>query len=290
MSEYTYENLAFEGGGVKGVVYLGCIKALKELDKIKDVKRVIGTSVGSLCGLLLVSDCTNNEMDIYMTKLIESLSSSENFISKTTNLFNKFGFNDVNNVRDNIDILLNLKFQNEKITLKELYDKTQIEFTIVATNLTDNCVEYFNHITYPDVYVSDAICASIAVPFYFTSVKINNKIYVDGGVCDNFPIDYYDADNGLHNDKTLGFHIISNSKSGEINNIIEFIKHIELTQLNNNIVQSIEKIKNRNIINIDVGDLNTFDFSVVSSLKDEFINLGYNQTISYFDKKRKLNI
>lgn len=286
MSEDMYENLAFEGGGVKGVVYLGCIKALEELDKIKDIKRVIGTSVGSLCGLLLVSGCTNNEMDIYMTKLIESLSSSsENFISKTNNLFNKFGFNDVNNVRDNIDILLNLKFQNEKITLKELYDKTQIEFTIVATNLTDNCVEYFNHITYPDVHVSDAICASIAVPFYFTSVKINNKIYVDGGVCDNFPIDYYDADNGLHNDKTLGFHIISNSKSGEINNIIEFIKHIELTQLNNNIVQSIEKIKNRNIINIDVGDLNTFDFSVVSSLKDEFINLGYNQTISYFDKK-----
>ena len=31
-----YENLAIEGGGVKGIAYIGVFQALIELDKLKD--------------------------------------------------------------------------------------------------------------------------------------------------------------------------------------------------------------------------------------------------------------
>lgn len=53
MSRPPVENLVFEGGGAKGVVYLGVMQALEENDLMKDVKRVMGSSAGSIISMIL---------------------------------------------------------------------------------------------------------------------------------------------------------------------------------------------------------------------------------------------
>ena len=41
------ESLCFEGGGVKGIAYCGCLKALEEYNMLSNLKGAIGTSAGS---------------------------------------------------------------------------------------------------------------------------------------------------------------------------------------------------------------------------------------------------
>ncbi|MGI9214865.1 MAG: patatin-like phospholipase family protein, partial [Gammaproteobacteria bacterium] len=56
-----YRNLVFEGGGVKGIAYVGALEhltstPLKEGDKpidLKEIKRVAGTSAGAIAALLV---------------------------------------------------------------------------------------------------------------------------------------------------------------------------------------------------------------------------------------------
>lgn len=47
------ENIAFEGGGVKGLVYVGGMKALEEKGQLEKVKRVGGSSAGGITALLV---------------------------------------------------------------------------------------------------------------------------------------------------------------------------------------------------------------------------------------------
>ncbi|MDB6096800.1 MAG: patatin-like phospholipase, partial [Francisellaceae bacterium] len=47
------ENLVFEGGGVKGIAYLGAIKALESEGILKNVKRVAGSSIGGITAFMV---------------------------------------------------------------------------------------------------------------------------------------------------------------------------------------------------------------------------------------------
>jgi NTE family protein len=84
-------NLAFEGGGGKGVTYLGALQALEELgiishemkkkgDKVyprldtKKIKGVAGTSVGSLIALLVSCGYNSEELrEILMSKVADNI-------------------------------------------------------------------------------------------------------------------------------------------------------------------------------------------------------------------------
>jgi NTE family protein len=45
------KNIVFSGGGLKGWAYIGTIKALNEVVKLKDIEQIIGVSIGSVFGL-----------------------------------------------------------------------------------------------------------------------------------------------------------------------------------------------------------------------------------------------
>ena len=46
------KNIFFSGGGLKGWAYVGSIRALEEVKELINLEHVIGTSIGSLFGLL----------------------------------------------------------------------------------------------------------------------------------------------------------------------------------------------------------------------------------------------
>ena len=48
-----FRNLVFEGGGVKGIAYVGAWEVLQKKGILKDIKRVGGTSAGAINALLL---------------------------------------------------------------------------------------------------------------------------------------------------------------------------------------------------------------------------------------------
>ena len=50
---YHFKNLVFEGGGVKGIAYVGALEVLDKEGILKDIKRVAGTSAGALVAVLI---------------------------------------------------------------------------------------------------------------------------------------------------------------------------------------------------------------------------------------------
>ena len=52
-SKYHFRNLVFEGGGVKGIAYVGALEVLDQEGILKDIKRVAGTSAGAMVAVLV---------------------------------------------------------------------------------------------------------------------------------------------------------------------------------------------------------------------------------------------
>ena len=62
------QNLVFQGGSVKGLAYLGVIQAMEEAGLLKQIRRVAGTSAGSIIATLLALGLNSNELTSLLTE------------------------------------------------------------------------------------------------------------------------------------------------------------------------------------------------------------------------------
>ena len=83
---------------------------------------------------------------------------------------------------------------DDDITFAQLQKITGKNFVVCVTNLTSRKFEYWGAFNYPNMSVITAVRASMGVPLIFTPVEWNNDWYVDGGLLNNFPIDFVDQD------------------------------------------------------------------------------------------------
>lgn len=56
-----FRNLVFEGGGVKGIAYVGAMDVLEKAGILKEIVRVGGTSAGAINAVLFASGYSNAE-------------------------------------------------------------------------------------------------------------------------------------------------------------------------------------------------------------------------------------
>ena len=283
-----FKNLVICGGGIKAYSLNGSFKALNNLDKMKYIEKISGTSAGALYGVFVACKCTNKEIDEYTVKFYDELTTySEGAIQQGYNMFNKLGLHDNKNIYNVVDNLLFDKFGQRKMTMKQLYDQTKIEFTTVATCLTTGKAVYMNYITLPDIEVAEAVMMSTAIPFYFVQVKWHGMVYCDGGTVDNFSIDYYDYANGRFNNETLGLHFKeagSENPHNETDSVLKLLTVIENAELENNEAQSIQQYDKRFIVEINVGNVKATDFDLTEKQKQMLLTNGYNAVVNFFAK------
>jgi len=154
----------------------------------KKVDTYVATSVGSLISLLLI--CGYSPMEIF-----REIYTSQRFfdISRTSiwDVINKSGLIPMDNLTSQIEKLVKEKLK-EIPTLKELQEKTGKILITVAVNLTDMEVEYFSPDTHPHLNALEAVTLSCALPLVFQKQFYKDKLYVDGGLGNGFPIRYID--------------------------------------------------------------------------------------------------
>lgn len=216
-------------------------------------------------------------------------------------------------------VLLSSGF-SQQITMKEFYSITKIEFTATATDITNMKAHNFNYKTRPDMTIVQAVSVSMSYPLafkptelptnYSSSCKIEgscnknikNSLFADGGVLNNFPLDSFDYidKNGnqlahrTHNNHTLGLKLISSSmeklnhKQDKINTGTKnFLKKMVygLHQEANRIQQVFDQdVRNnyKRIIEIDVGNVSTFDFNASKDVKNWLVLKGFQATLNFF--------
>jgi predicted acylesterase/phospholipase RssA len=283
-----FENLAFNGGGVRGLAYIGALKAMNELDRTKDIKKAIGTSVGSIFALIICCKCTNDDIDKYSQKFFDTMTKfHDNIFIRGYNLLEHNGLHNNENIYDAVNDLLVEKFNIKNMTLKQLFDITNIELTVVGTCLTTRSIVYFNYMAYPDMEVAKSIQISAAIPYFYISVMWDEKYWVHGGIADNFAINYYDSPTGTYNNKTIGLLLEPNGgkkQTYDVKNYKEITEGIEDTEIANNVDRELTHEQYRNIIKIDTGNISFVDFNISDADKQFLITNGYNSTMNFFNQ------
>ena len=274
------DTLVIAGGGLKGFAMVSSIKQLLnfKIIKLKNIKNYYGTSVGSIISTLLAIGYSIDELLTFIDKFnFEKLSDDIDI----DNLFTDFGISTGKNIMTVVQFLFNEKINKNDISFIELYNMKNITLNIIATNITDMIEEVFNHNTNPHMSIMTAIRMSIAVPIIFTPVLFNNKLYLDGGLVNNFPI------NHVKTDKFIGITTNFKNKSNNdslMNFIFNFI-NITIKTIN---LKNITKFNKDNIIFIENNNIDTAEISLNEGNKNKLLIIGENATINFINKNNYL--
>ena len=290
------ENVCFQGGGMKGLAYIGVHKAFSELELWPNIKRYIGSSAGAI--FIGVTACKipfeKIEEEILKTDFNKFLDSPWGVPGEGIRLLTEFGLYKGDYFYNWYGDFLEKTIGNKKITFKDIYDEFGNELIITATDISTKRVIYFNHIDHPSLELRDAVRMSMSIPVLFKPIKVkennNTHLYVDGGVGDNFPLTYFDhlykeKHIGFH--KTIGFDIENMEKAHElteIKNIIDLVIGVMSTTIEVIETNKITEKDKERIIKIDTFDINPINFDIKKEDIDKLILSGYNSTMNYFKK------
>lgn len=184
--------LALAGGGMRGIAHAGFLKALEENNI--EVDFVGGTSSGSHIAFLISMGFSSKEIyELFDKEAMNLIGKNSNSIVLNSFLFNKKLKLDGLRSGKPIEDIYN-KIANERgvkyikdvrkpllITATNVVDEKEYIFT---SNPPDNSERYITNIE-----VGKAIRASSSFSVVFDPCKYEDKIFLDGGILDNVPVD-----------------------------------------------------------------------------------------------------
>lgn len=280
-------NLVISGGGLKGFCALGAVQKLLDDKNLDDIKTYCGTSVGSIICLLL--NIGYSAIEIY--KVLEGIDFSNvlKFYDIDEILEPNFGLSSSIRIIQIVYSFMKTRNINKNITFKQLYDLTNSKLIITGSCLNDLCAHYFSVDNTPNMNVLKAIEISICIPFLFKPVYYDNKLWVDGGCMNNYPIDLFKEEKqntiGIYLDQDYEF--LSNDTLGDTYSYIIRITHclykgmnqskLELFKDNTIIINYIENKNEDNSIN--------FNWTIDNSEKLHMYNIGYNSKSPFHNNK-----
>ena len=234
---------------------IGTLKALES--KLVDVKEISGASAGSILALFLALGMSVDEiLDIAL-----SLNIPDFVKLRIGSFFNKFGFVDMAPIREKL-----VEICGGDPTFEEL----DMKIYISAYCLNSSSTEYFSKDTHPKMKVIDAVCMSIAIPLIFACGKYENKTYVDGGTQEQYPMVPFLGKKP--HEVTCVKIKMDKVYQEQINNPRQYVEALVRSSLTNRTEYS----EYTEIIEINVGDTNIFDFNMSYEEKVRLYNMGYS--------------
>ena len=276
----------FGGGAIRGMAYIGTIRALEELNIEYDI--IGGSSVGSIMAALVACG--------YKSYELENLFMKVNFdLFKDIHLgFGKpFAISKGEIFLDWLNELLAKKINvhGNNITFKDLEQK----LVIITTDLTKFGSQEFSALATPDFEIAQAIKISSSMPGLMAPYEYNDSYLVDGDLQKASPM--WRLSETLNNSESriLEFRLEGDYSKDE-KNPISYINTIYscVTDVATGFVTELYGNNDRyDYIRINTGDIFFADFNLDKESRRKLINIGYNQTMEYFKqilpkKKAKL--
>ncbi len=196
---YHFRNLVFEGGGVKGIAYVGALQEIEKRNILQDILRVGGTSAGAITAILVGLNYTISEIDTILRSLDfnKFMDDTWGVVRDTDRLLNEFGWYKGDYFRDWIAGIIKDKTGNGESTFNDVFTmkaaKGFRDLYFVGTNLSTKFGEVLSYEHTPRMCVADAARISMSIPLFFAAKKsFRGDLYVDGGVLDNYPVKLFD--------------------------------------------------------------------------------------------------
>ena len=190
-----FRNLVFEGGGVKGIAYVGAVEVLEQRGVLTGVERVGGTSAGAINAVLLAAGFTGAEQRelLWSMDFNHFMDDSFGMVRDAMRLVEDYGRYKGDYFHRWIGDRLEEKLNNRDATFEELKEKGNFDLYVYGTNLSTRFGEVFSAEHTPHERVADATRISMSIPLFFKAVRnARRDIYVDGGVLNNYPVKLFD--------------------------------------------------------------------------------------------------
>lgn len=197
---YHFKNLVFEGGGVRGIAYVGALKILNQKGILKKIERVAGTSAGALVAVLIGLGFSIDEFE----KILKSLD-FKNFmdndwgvIRNTNRLLKDYGWYKGDFFRKLVGGYIEQKTGNSESTFADIAKLKENgnnfkDIYLIGSNLSTGYSEVFSYEHTPRMCVADAARISMSIPLFFAAIRgMRGDVYVDGGLLDNYAIKVFD--------------------------------------------------------------------------------------------------
>lgn len=238
------ETLVLSGGGMKGVAALGAVSALRRAGALRDVKRVVGTSAGALVGAALAVDRAS-------AKLVGELAGLQYVPDiDLSRMLGSLGVDSGRHLDAWIRTLL-----GEAYTFRGVRERHGVDLVVCATDLSRRRAEYFGPDTAPDMDVATALRMSCAIPLCFAAVRHQGRLYVDGAVTDNFPVDWAAARYGREGVLGIGFR--PNSGADPSRGLEDYVVALVECSTRRALATS-----DHRILRLETGAHSAFDFSM----------------------------
>lgn len=234
---------------VLGPASMGIFAILGALTKHKDalasVKVYSGSSAGAILAVALA-------LDIPLSDILDRLLALdiENLTRFTLTCFlTSYGLVDMGPIRQ----ALVACYGGGDPTFADLKKKVYIS----AYCLNRARTEYFSVDTHPNMKVVDAVCMSMAIPFLFSSVTHEGRVYIDGCTKESVPLTPLV---GARPEKIMCVRLKQRDHYfDEITNLKQFM-HAMLTSAVQ--VPDTHTIRPGRVIEIDTGQLDLYDFTM----------------------------
>jgi predicted acylesterase/phospholipase RssA len=190
-----YVHGVFEGGGAKGVLYVGALEAV--LKRGLWFSGAAGSSAGAITAAMIAAGMNPSDIRAETERGLRTMATPTK-LNATRRIRWGTGFLDHAGVLSWLRTVLCDRVRIAGGTVDErgpsfmgLFDLTGIDLFVAAVDLTARQVAVFHHSLTPRVRVAEAVMASATIPVAFEPLWFGDRwpwrLFVDGGVASNYP-------------------------------------------------------------------------------------------------------
>ncbi|NBU90746.1 MAG: patatin, partial [Flavobacteriia bacterium] len=225
--------LVLSGGGASGIAHVGVLKALEERGIPIDF--IAGSSSGALVGSLYACGYSPEEIEAFvLSEKFQDMSkgvvdAKHHFFYRqedaNASTFN-FSISRDSILRKSIPlsiitpILMDFEMLNSlgiiSAAHKNDFNNLFVPFRSVASDVINK-----KSVVFRSGNLNEAVRASITYPLYINPIKIDGKIYFDGGLYNNFPLDVMYKE--FNPDFIIGSNLTNNAPVANENDFIGLI-------------------------------------------------------------------
>ena len=286
-----YADAIFEGGGVRGVAFLGALRCCSDLG-IR-WRKLAGTSAGAITAAVLATDLSIDDLEellgqldysIFLTQknspLILNGDPADDLQSPAWTLLfltisRQMGEYSSQPFRQWLEATLARGHLHTFADVKQLVKDRELK--VVISNLSrgemlvipddlhrresadsDALYEELQLKSAEDFSVAEAVRLSMSIPLFFEPGKLGNDLIVDGGILSNFPLWIYDKQSGSTPVAprwfTFGFRLVDTGLENQmkINNPVSMLSAMFTTMMKARDRYHQREMDKGRVINIDV--------------------------------------
>jgi predicted acylesterase/phospholipase RssA len=272
MNDMNYDTIVLSGGGVKGILVLGVLQYMTDSNRLRNIRNVVGTSIGAIIGYLLLVGyspleiitrfCTFSRLRDLQDVNIRSMMNGDGAVSM-----------------DPIcELIEQMTLDKLKYipTFGDLFDETNKRLIMCVYNISESKPEYMSHESHPNTQCIEAIRMTCNVPFVFEPYKFDGSYYIDGGMADNFPIQIGET----IGKRVVGLYITQDTKPNRTDDVVKpsisnllRLMSIPLTTIFESKRTHIRK--NTRILSIQYENVHFLQFNISTATKLDMFVDGY---------------